>query len=370
MTALSSFSTDTDHDDAAPMPRLAFGIAWALFWVLMMTIGVQDHLRQGGNAVWKPLLWEGSSMLVSSLIVWLQWRRTARLDELLNRPWRWFAASLAWLPLAAPGFVAAVFALRHAVHALAGEAYTHEPWPVVLRYEALKFSMFYLLFTAIAFGLRSHAALAGARLRLERERRLAQGAQLLQLAQQIEPHFLFNALNTIASTIHTDPALADTLLMRLAALLRAATDLARQPETALADELALLEAYASIMRERFADRVDIVFDVDPAALACRVPSLLLQPLLENAFRHGVERRLARTRIVVRAHRSDQRLRLEVQDDAGELPSRPALPEMSAWGVGLGNLQQRLQTRHGDSASLTLQAREGGVLARVELPCVC
>ena len=367
MTALSSFSSDRDHDDAAAMPRLAFGIAWALFWVLMMTIGVQDHLRQGGTAVWKPLLWEGSSMLVSSLIVWLQWRRAGRLDELLNRPWRWFAASLAWLPLAAPCFIAAVFALRHAVHALAGETYTHDPWPVVFRYEALKFSMFYLLFVAIVFGLRSHAALASARLRLERERRLAQSAQLLQLAQQIEPHFLFNALNTIASTIHTDPALADTLLMRLAALLRAATDLARHPETTLADELTLLEAYASIMRERFAERVDIVFDIDPATHPCKVPSLLLQPLLENAFRHGVERRLAPTRIVVRAHRADARLCLEVQDDAGELAPGPDVP----WGVGLGNLQQRLLTRHGDRASLTLQRRDGGgVLARIELPCVC
>jgi two-component system, LytTR family, sensor kinase len=238
---------------------------------------------------------------------------------------------------------------------------------VVFRYEALKFSMFYLLFVAIVFGLRSHAALAAARLRLERERRLAQSAQLLQLAQQIEPHFLFNALNTIASTIHTDPALADTLLMRLAALLRAATDLARHPETTLADELTLLEAYASIMRERFAERVDIVFDIDPATHPCKVPSLLLQPLLENAFRHGVERRLAPTRIVVRAHRADARLYLEVQDDAGELPPGPDVP----WGVGLGNLQQRLLTRHGDSASLTLQRRDGGgVLARIELPCVC
>jgi len=347
------------------MPRLAFAVAWALFWVLMMTIGVQDHLRQGGTGPWKPLLWEGSSMLAASLVVWLQWQRAGRLDALLARPWRWFAASLGWLPLAAPCFVAAVYALRHAVYAALGQPYVHDPWPVVFRYEVLKFSMFYLLFAAVFFGLRSHAALAAARLRLEREQRLAQSAQLLQLAQQIEPHFLFNALNTIASTIHTDPALADTLLMRLAALLRAATDLARRPETTLADELGLLEAYASIMRERFAERVDIAFDVDPGARDCKVPSLLLQPLLENAFRHGVERRLATTHIVVRTRRTGERLCLEVQDDAGELPDAPA------WGVGLGNLQQRLSTRHGERASLTLQARDGGgVLARIELPCEC
>lgn len=363
MTARPS-PDDDDDDGPALMPRRAFAVAWVVFWALMITVGVQDHLRQGGRALWQPLLWEGSSALVASLVVALLWCRSARLDPLLAHPWHWFGATLAWLPLAAPAFVALVYGLRHALYAMHGEVYVHEPWPMVFRYEMLKFSIFFLLFSAVVFGLRSHAALAGARLRLERERRLAQSAQLLQLAQQIEPHFLFNALNTIASTVHTDPALADALLTRLAALLRAATDLARRPESSLDEELQLLEAYAAIMRERYADRVDIRFEVDPATRPCRVPTLLLQPLLENAFRHGVERRLAPTRIVVRTGRDAGRLRLEVQDDAGALPAPPVL------GVGLANLQQRLATRHGAQAQLSLHAVEGGgVLARIDLPCV-
>jgi len=352
-----------DAGDTSAMPRRAFAIAWGVFWALMLTVGVQDHLRQGGSTLWKPLLWEGSSALVASLVVALLWRRSAPLDPLLDHPWRWFGTMLRWLPLAAPAFVGAVYGLRHAVYAMLGQTYAHEPWPMVFRYEVLKFSIFYLLFSAVFFGLRSHAALAGARLRLERERRLAQAAQLLQLAQQIEPHFLFNALNTIASTVHTDPALADALLTRLAALLRAATDLARRPESSLDEELRLLEAYAAIMRERYADRVDIRFDIAPDARDCQVPTLLLQPLLENAFRHGVERRLAPTHIVVRARRAGGRLQLTVEDDAGQLPAAPA------FGVGLDNLRQRLATRHGDQARLSLQPRDGGgVLARIELPC--
>ena len=357
--------TALPDDLAVPAPRAAIALAWSIFCVLMITIGVQDHLRQGGTTLWKPLLWEGSSLLVASLIGALQWRRVARHDALLNRPWRWFWLRLRWLPLIAPAFVCAVYALRHAVHAALGSPYPHDPWPVVLRYETLKFSIFYLLFVAVVFGLRSHAALTQARWRLERESRLAKSAQLLQLAQQIEPHFLFNALNTIASTVHTDPDLADSLLTRLAALLRAATDLARRPESALCDELALLEAYAAIMRERFADRVEIVFEFDPAAQSCLVPTLLLQPLLENAFRHGVERRLQPTRIVVRTRRAGARLSLEVEDDAGELHGTPTP------GVGLANLQQRLVARHGADAAFSLQPRpHGGVLARIELPCVC
>ena len=105
---------------------------------------MQDQLRQGHAALWKPLLWEGSSFVVASAVAWWHWRRAPRFDALLTRPWRWFASNLVWLPLVAPAFVAVVFALRHAVYALLGQYYAHEPWAVVFRYESLKFAMFYL----------------------------------------------------------------------------------------------------------------------------------------------------------------------------------------------------------------------------------
>src|SRR4030095_6515466 len=96
-----------------------------------------------------------------------------------------------------------------------------------------------------------------------------------------EPHFLFNALNTVASTIHSNPELADSMLTRLAALLRATTDLTRRPTCTLDEELKLLEGYTAIMCERFGDRVTLEHEVDPAARACRVPTLSVQPLMEN-----------------------------------------------------------------------------------------
>jgi two-component system, LytTR family, sensor kinase len=363
---------DPTADDAPPpMPLAGFAIAWAIFWIMSIVVAVLDHVRQGGTDIWKPVLWEGTSFVVASAIVWTQWRRAAKGDHLLAQPWRWFARSVQWLPLMAPAFVALVYTLRHGIYALLGQTYRHAPWPAVFGFEMLKFGVFYLMFTAIVFGIRSHVMLSNARLRLERERGLAREAQLLQLTQQIEPHFLFNALNTIASTIHTDPDLADTLLVRLAALLRAATDLGRRSETTLDEELRLLEGYAAIMRQRFADRVDLRFDVERAPPTCRVPALILQPLLENAFRHGVEQRNSMgagssvCRIVVRAASDGDRLRLEVEDDAGVLPAEPR------FGVGLDNLRRRLHTRYGERASLELLAREsGGVLARIEMPCEC
>jgi len=233
-------------------------------------------------------------------------------------------------------------------------------------YEAAKFTLFYALLGGIQFGLRSYRAWVGEWLRTEEQSRLAQQAQLAQLTQQLQPHFLFNALNTVSSLIHTDPDAADAVLTRLAMLLRAATDAGQRPEQPLADELALLRAYADIMHSRFANRVRIRWELDAKANPCRVPTLGLQPLLENCFRHVVERRRGATQLVVRTARSAGRLRIEIEDDGDELQAVPV-----ARGVGLGNLERRLQSLHGAQASLALAHRPGGgLVARVELPCAC
>lgn len=350
-----------------PPPRLLPLLAgWALFWLLMVTVALHDHARaRPGQGWWPPLLWEGSSCLVASALLAWQWRRLPRLDVHLPRPVHWLGRALAELPLWAPLFVVVVYGLRHAVYALAGQTYVHDPWPQVLRYESLKFALFYLLFVVVLFGLRSHAAMLAERLRAEQQLVLTRQAQLTQLAQQIEPHFLFNALNTIAATVHTDAALADTLLTRLAALLRAATDLSRRPFAPLRDELALAQGYTQIMAERFGPRVGLRWELDPQALGCEVPTLMLQPLLENAFEHGVQATSQPVQVAVRARCAGGRLHIEVHNTGAALV-QPWQP-----GVGLGNLQARLATAHGSSATLALHTPpQGGVLATVELPCGC
>lgn len=353
------------------LPRLRNGLllAWAAFWLLMLLVGVQEEWRDGSRQWWwRPVLGEGSSAIVATVIAVAQWRLVQRLDPLLASPARWFTRVLVWLPLLAAGFVLAIHGLRWGVRELAGLPHGRESLGAAFFYEALKFSVFYLLFSGLQFGLRSYLAWHAERLRAERLARLSQQAQLAQLTQQLQPHFLFNALNTVSSLIHTDPQLADTLLMRLAALLRAATDVSRRPQQPLAEELALLQGYAAIMCERFADRVQLQWDIDPRAGACLVPTLGLQPLLENCFCHGVERRIAPTCIRVSAQLDEpaQRLRVVVEDDAGVLAASPPSD-----GVGLGNLRQRLAVLHGDQARLEVRQREGasGVVATVELPCV-
>lgn len=343
--------------------RLALAFAWCAFWLLMIAVGVQDEFRRGQTALWRPVLYETSAALVATGLAWWQWHWVQRLDPLLGQPRRWFARVLGWAPLLALGFVALVYALRHAAHALAGVAYRHDPWTQVVVYEALKFTIFYLLFSGVQFGVRSYLAWNAARLHAERQARLLQQAQLTQLTQQLQPHFLFNALNTVSALIHTAPDLADALLGQLAILLRAAIDVGHRPEQSLADELALLRAYAAIMTQRFGDRAAVEWDIAPAALACPVPTLGLQPLLENSFRHAVEMRRAPTRIVVRAACSGGLLRIEVEDDG------PGVSAAAVFGVGLSNLQRRLEALHGTRARIALQSRrDGGTIACMELPC--
>lgn len=350
-----------------PPRRLAFALfaGWCSFWLLMIAVGVQDELRRGVLPWWRPVLYEGSAALVATAIAWWQWRLVRRLDPLLAQPGRWFARLLGWAPLLALGFIASVYGLRHAVHAAVGVPYRHDPWAQVIAYESLKFCLFYLLFCAVHFGLRSYLAWQGERFNAEHLARLAQQAQLTQLTQQLQPHFLFNALNTISALIPTEPDRADALLTQLAALLRAATDAGKHAEQPLADELALLRSYAALMTQRFGDRAEVVWDIAPDALACRVPTLGLQPLLENSFRHAVEVRRAPTHIVVRAACSGAVLRVEVQDDG------PGVAAQAGFGVGLGNLEQRLRALHGAAARVALQTLPaGGALTVLELPCGC
>ena len=337
--------------------------AWFLFWALMTLIAVQEYRRNGGDALWRPLLWEGSSALVISLLWLVQRRASARHAGMLDRPWRWFALQAAWLPMYWAAFVPLAFGIRHAGYALMGEIYRHDPWPQLFVYEASKVTLFVCLFTVISFGLMSYRRMLEESLRLERATALLRQAELQRLAQQVQPHFLFNALNTVSSLMHTDVARADATLVRLSELLRATLRAGEQAQASLAAELGLAQAYAEVMAARFGARVRLGWQVGDELLGLRLPAISLQPLLENVFKHTVEQRQDATGIAVSALREGDELVVRVEDDAGVLASeRPA-------GVGLANLRARLANLYGPGASLTLsQLAPAGVRAEMRLPC--
>lgn len=277
--------------------KLVIVLSWLLFWSLMVSVAVQDYQTSvRDDALWKPVLWETSSMIVASCLLLIQRYGSRRFDGLVTQPWKWFALQALWLPMYWVAFVPLAFGIRMAVYSLAGDTYRHGAWPHVFFYESLKISIFIGLFIVAGFGILSWRELLEARLRAERANSLLQEAQLQRLAQQMQPHFLFNALNTISSLMHTDVQKADATLTQLASLLRTSLDMGANHEAALEAELRLARGYAAVMAERFTDRVEIEWDVDDAALSCTVPVMSLQPLLENVFKHTVERRRQLTRI--------------------------------------------------------------------------
>jgi two-component system LytT family sensor kinase len=190
-------------------------------------------------------------------------------------------------------------------------------------------------------------------------------AQLQALKTQIEPHFLFNTLNSVAQLIHENPAAAERMLDSLADLLRLTIDLGQASEVTLEQEVRILTAYLEIQRMRFEDRLRFSLHVPPELRDALVPSLVLQPLVENSIRHGLTPRAAPGNVRVDASADeDGRLRLVVTDDGVGLPGGGPPRE----GVGLKNTRARLQRLYGAAHRFEVRpGAEGGAVATVLLP---
>ena len=216
----------------------------------------------------------------------------------------------------------------------------------------------------------SHAADYYQRYR-EGELRASQ-AQLQALKMQLHPHFLFNALHSISALVHSDPDAADKMIARLGDFLRLTLDSAAAQEVPLRQELEFLNCYLDIERTRFRDRLTTHIDADPQVLDCRVPNLILQPIVENAIRHGVSQRAASGHVEVRATRAGDSLRLEVRDNGRGLPEgaepNRAKQGGGVGGVGLANTRARLQQLYGGSFRFEIQnAPAGGAVVTLEIP---
>ena len=192
-------------------------------------------------------------------------------------------------------------------------------------------------------------------------------AQLDALRVELAPHFLFNALHSIAALIRTqsnDRALS--MLLGLSDLLRTAVDGAGANTAPLASEIGLVTRYVDLQQLRFGDRLDVRVSVAPGTESCEVPTLLLQPLVENAFRHGIARQPGRCRLEIGSMLENGVLHLWVQDDGAGLAPGFRLDDTA--GTGLRNVRLRLQRLYGDAATVTLaRADGGGTIVRLNLP---
>jgi two-component system, LytTR family, sensor kinase len=226
----------------------------------------------------------------------------------------------------------------------------------------------YCAFIAALQAFKFHNSLLTSQIALERvEKRLAE-SQLNALRLQLEPHFLFNTLNAISSEVTTDPELAREMIENLGALLRQSLDCQDSMEITLAQELALLDHYISIQKLRFGDRISIRVEADPAALSAMVPSMLLQPLVENAVRHGVEKQLSGGTILVTARQSREQLHIKIIDDGMGLPRQWRMENCA--GLGVRVTRERLQALHPEPGRhlFTISRRKsGGTQVAIRIP---
>lgn len=193
-------------------------------------------------------------------------------------------------------------------------------------------------------------------------------AELRALKAELNPHFLGNALHTVSALARTEPEAAERVLSQLNELLRTAVTRSRTHEVTLREELETLEPYLAVEQARLGRRLDVTWDVDEDLLDARVPHMILQPLVENAVKHGLAPRRAAGHIEVAARRATDRLELSVRDDGVGLHNIGPSRAVRGRGVGLANTRARLAELYGGVATLDLMAGEtGGAVARLSLP---
>jgi signal transduction histidine kinase len=316
---------------------------------------VQGRLGDRDPATWRSLLWEGGDWLVYAFLT----------------------PAVFWLARRYPLAQGAV-ARRIPVH-LAGAVLLCATWAtggILLSYGLFRSTPYGSsplgwFFTSLPFGVAvyfavlgvEHAARYFVQVR-ERDAQLAE-ARLGALRMQLQPHFLFNSLNAVSVVVRDrDTATASRVLEQLSEMLRRVMRTGGPPEVTVAEELDFVRRYLAIEEVRFPDRLRPLFDVDPVVEGAAVPELILQPLVENAIRHGLARRTEATLLRIAARRDGDDLVLSVTDDG----PGPADVAPAGEGVGLSNTRERLRTMYGARGRLTLTAPPaGGATAEIRLP---
>lgn len=255
-----------------------------------------------------------------------------------------------WLPILAAAGLLLVFARLTLSRLLQrGESAYLQVGDLVVQY------LIYCAIVLIAYGALSYRAAKQRELHTSQLETLLAQTRLQMLGMQLQPHFLFNTLNTIAELVHQQPATAERMIAGLSHLLRETLHAGLVDRVPVEQELQLLDRYVEIQRARFGDRLTLNVVVDDTAKQALVPSLLLQPLVENAIKHGIGARAGPGRIEILIARADSMVTIEIRDDGLGLRATPVKE-----GIGLGNCRSRLQTLYGPgNYRLDIGNRTGG-----------
>jgi signal transduction histidine kinase len=364
-----------EAEDAARDDREKLGNWWLKWGIIagcwgLVSVGYASHLYVFNALRDTPIAW--GEALAESLVDWSAWALLTPAALALGRRvplWgpRWYRGFPAHVALGL------AFSLAQLVlHTLMDQVLLHgitgsrEIATAFTHYFARKFHFGVLAYLAIVAVDRAVAFYRDRELRASRlEARLAR-AQLQALRTQLQPHFLFNTLNSISALMQHDVQAASRMVATLGDLLRASLAADGAQFAPLREELEIVGRYLEIERIRFGDRLAVEVTVDPEALGASVPAFILQPLVENSVRHGVARRRGPGRVEIRAERRDGVLELRVRDDGPGLPGD--WQDRAGVGVGLANTRARLDCLYGAGHSLELRsAPAGGVEVTISFP---
>jgi signal transduction histidine kinase len=317
------------------------------------------------------------SLFLTLVVVWLPWALATPLVIRLGRryPPTRTTPPLGWaIHLAAMTVIGLTYAAWSAILEILLNPWAQTPppgpfmgeWVPKFFYGQLASVVLYAFILMIDHVVETRQRMARQQMEAAQLGEQLQRAQLDALRRQIEPHFMFNALNAIAGLVRDNRnSAAVEMIVGLSEFLRTAAADFNRPHVALEQELKYLRQYLEIQKGRFAERLHVSLDVPDELLSAQVPSLILQPLVENAIKHGIAQRAQGGTIQVAAASASGTLSLSVGNDG---PSLPADWETRRTGIGISNLRTRLQLMYGTAFELTLRNREtGGVQASVSLP---
>jgi signal transduction histidine kinase len=343
-------------------------------WIGMgcATLGTAFGLRGAGAEWWHALLGAVALVVVLGFVVLSAWMFAARTS------WRRAAKVFVLGVLGGVSglFIGAYASLQHRHGGnLSTEDLAHKlgvtmgkGLPIVLSI-ALALLVLALAVAAVRRGVMQQA-LEEARLKQERDAaaRQAAEAQLKLLRAQIQPHFIFNTLSALQHWVDTADPRAPALLRSLTGFLRSSTDLLGRDDTALADEVAMVQHYLAIMSQRLGERLRFGVEMDAALGAVRLPPGVLLTLVENAVEHGIGPALSGGRVLLQVARDGQQAVITVRDDGAGLAPGWQQGAGANEGVGLANIRERLQHRFGTAAALTVVAGDPqGCVATVRVP---
>jgi two-component system, LytTR family, sensor kinase len=326
----------------------------------------QEYMRArlGDRVItWQALLWQGSDWLICATLTPIVFLLAERFPLRQGRLWKSVPIHLLAAVVFCAGWALFGALLRSLLTSRPGDDWFPSPLGWFLSTLPFGFAVYFgvvaaehaFRFLLESRGSETQAALLAAQLA---------EARLAALRMQINPHFLFNSLNTILVMVRDrDERNAAESIERLAGVLRRILQMDRQPEVSLGDEIEFLEQYLAIERARFSDRLRPRFDIAASLRRAVVPALILQPLIENALRHGIGQSTEAGLLIVSARQEEDELVLTVADDGVGLP-QAGLRE----GVGLSNIRERLATMYGGKASLHVSTGDQqGAVAVIRLP---